>query len=134
MHIGLSGTRLISMGATMEKVLMSTLTSLSKSVEATAVSPDCKHTVAWCLGKLPALYAHYQATNESRYGDEITRLVQALIKELTRKTDECQEAYVIANGMIERFQLLHERLNLPTLVLKGPPEPVVARTRKSARK
>lgn len=118
----------------MDKILISTLTSLSKSVEATTVSPDCKHTVAWCLGKLPALYAHYQSTKESRYGDEITRLVQALIKELTRTTDECPEAYRIATGMSERFQVLHEHLNLPALILKNPSAPALARSRKSVRK
>jgi hypothetical protein len=113
----------------MDKVVMTTLTALSKSVEATTVSPDCKHTIAWCLGKLPPLYANYQSSYESRYADEIRRLVQTLIQQLTDDTGGGAEAYQIGSGMAERFQVLHERLNLPALILKCPPQAAVARTR-----
>jgi hypothetical protein len=118
----------------MDKIVMSTLTALSKSVEATDVSPDCKHMVAWCLGKLPSLYANYQSSYESRYGDEIKRLVQALIQQLTSKTDGCEEAYQIGTGMAGQFQVLHERLNLPVLILKSPPSLAIVRTRSATPK
>lgn len=105
----------------MEKVLMSTLMTLSKGVEATNISAAGKHTAAWCLGRLPKLYAQYHATNESRYGEEIRRLVQALIKELTESTDlPCVEAKKLAASVPGRFQELHEQLRLPELPLKGP--------------
>lgn len=107
----------------MEKFVMTTLTDVSKSVEATTVSADCKHTIAWCLGKLPPLYANYQSSYESRYGDEIRRLVQTLIQQLTGDTGGGVAAYQIGSGMAERFQILHEQLNLPVLMLKCPPRP-----------
>jgi hypothetical protein len=118
----------------MDKAIMSTLTALSKRVEATDVSSDSKHTVAWCLGKLPSLYANYQSSYESRYGDEIKRLVQALIQQLTCKTDGCKEAYQIGAEMAGRFELLHERLNLPVLILKSPPTLVIAKARPTTTK
>lgn len=113
----------------MEKTLETTLQVLSKNVEATAISPEGKRKVAWCLGKLGGLYAHYHASHESRYGDEIGRLVQAVIKELTLVPDECPDAHQLAMGMSERFQELHERLGLPALMLKSP-APVKAAARK----
>ncbi|OAI41204.1 hypothetical protein AYO40_03600 [Planctomycetaceae bacterium SCGC AG-212-D15] len=121
----------------MDKILHTALLNLSNEVEATAIPSDCKHTAAWCLGKLPGLYAHYGSTHESRYGDEITRLVQVLIAELTRSQGGCKEAQAMACGMAARFQTLHERLSLPILLLKAPvlpaaPVPIKA-TRSRAR-
>jgi hypothetical protein len=104
----------------MDRILKPTLLALSNEVDATAIPSDCKYTAAWCLAKMPALYAQYQTTNESRFGDEITRLVQALITELTRSQGGCKEAYAIASGMAGRFRTLHEKLGLPVLRLKGP--------------
>jgi hypothetical protein len=97
--------------------------ALADEVEATAIPADSKHTAAWCLGKLPALYTAYRQTNESRFGDEITRLVQVVMKELTRNQGSCIHAQKIATGMVRRFQLLHEKLGLPMLNLKTAPTP-----------
>src|SRR5262245_62139108 len=118
----------------MDKSLETALQSLSKSVEGTTISPDGKRTIAWCLGKLGGLYNHYLNTRESRYGDEITRLVQAVIKELAAVPDACPEASRIAAGMADRFALLHERLGLPTLILKCPTPAKVAAPRKRVAK
>lgn len=104
----------------MDKVLQRKLLALSDEVQATAIPADCKHTVVWCLAKLPSLYADYRSSNESRFGDEITRLVHAVMKELTRSTGGCKEAEKIATGMASRFQIIHERLNLPALILRAP--------------
>src|SRR5438552_290241 len=82
------------------------------------------------LRKRPKLYDHYGATHESRYGDEITRLVQVLIVELARGQEGCSDAHAIARGMAGRFQTLHERLSLPTLILKAPVLPELAETKK----
>ena len=118
----------------MERTLETSLQLLSKNVEATAISAEGKRTVAWCLGKLSGLYSHYHASHESRYGDEIGRLVQAVIKELTLVPDECPAAHQIAMGMSERFQLLHERLGLPTLMLRMPAAAKVAQRKKKVAK
>jgi hypothetical protein len=95
--------------------------ALVDEVMATAIPADCKHTAALCLAKLPSLYAAYRQTNESRYGDEIARLVQAVMTELTRSQVGCMEAQKIAAGMVDRFQRLHEKLSLPMLNLKAVP-------------
>jgi hypothetical protein len=115
----------------MDRILKPALLALSNEVDAVAIASDCKHTAAWCLAKMPALYAQYQATNESRFGDEITRLVQALITELTRSQGGCKEAQAIATGMPRRFRTLHEKLGLPMLHLK---DPVATRPTKANRK
>ncbi|OAI40621.1 hypothetical protein AYO40_04665 [Planctomycetaceae bacterium SCGC AG-212-D15] len=114
----------------MDKALQKKLLALSDEVEATAIPADRKHTIVWCLEKLPSLYADYQSSNESRFGDEITRLLHAVMKELTRGTGGCKEAEKIATGMAGRFQTINERLNLPALILRAPTVPLSGRSPK----
>ena len=66
----------------MQERLQDQLAALGKGVEGAAMTEGCKQTAAWCVGRLPRLYSMLEQTNESRYGDEITRIVQALINEL----------------------------------------------------
>jgi hypothetical protein len=107
--------------------------ALVDEVMATAIPADCKHTAAWCLAKLPSLYATYRQTNESRYADEIARWVQAVMTELTRSQVGCMEAQKIAAGMVDRFQRLHEKLSLPMLNLKAVPIHTPAKPKKVIR-
>ena len=104
----------------MGEALKAHLGVLGDEVEATTIPSDCKQTAAWCIDQMPTLYAKFRETNESRYGDEITRLFQALLKELTRSTTVCPDATTLAAGIPDRVQLLHEQLGLPRLALKSP--------------
>jgi hypothetical protein len=104
----------------MDDALQAHLRALAAEVRATAIPAECKHTAAWCLGQLPAVYALFRRTNESRHADEITRLLLGVVKELTRGEKPCPKAQKLAAGIPGRTQLLHEELGLPRLGLKAP--------------
>lgn len=93
--------------------------ALRDAVQAAALSDACKRTVAWCLGKLPALYAEFCQTRESRYGDEITRLAQAAVMGLVSTPEISPEAQQLAAKVTKTLQRLHEKFGLPALQLKS---------------
>jgi hypothetical protein len=109
---------------------------IGDEVRATAVSDNCKHSIDWCLKQLPALYAQYGETNESRFGDEIAALIKAVIKELQKENPSCPKARKLIDGLGERVGRLHERLGIPSLniglpsvLLPGPPQVAVTQSR-----
>jgi hypothetical protein len=104
----------------MDDALQAELRAVGNEVGTAAIPTDRKHTAAWCLGQLPALYAKFRQTRESRYCDEITRLVQAVLKALVDSKADCPEAPKLAAGITERLRQLHEQLGLPGLGLKTP--------------
>jgi hypothetical protein len=106
----------------MDEAIAAHLKRLEDAVQATAIPEDAKQTALWCLKKLPTLYALSHQTNESRHDDEITRLVQVLIQQLTAGGN-CPQAQKLAAGLPEGFRLLHERLGLSFLALKTPAPP-----------
>jgi hypothetical protein len=104
----------------MDEALQSQLAVLGNEVRAAAIPEGCKHTAAWCFGQLPALYARFCQTSESRYGEEIVRLVQGVLKELATSPRAYPEANKLAAAIPERLRLLHEQFGLPRLKLKAP--------------
>jgi hypothetical protein len=100
---------------------------LEDAVRTTSVPADRKEVIAGSVRRLSALYARFRETDESRYGDEITRLVQGVLKDL----EACPEARKLAAAFREKLRLLHEELGLPQLALKSaPPPPGPKKTRK----
>ena len=99
------------------------LTALANEVDVAALPSECKHTVVWCMRQLPALYNKFRHTQESRYADEITRLVQGVLKELVKSGTACPEALQLAVSITDRLRLLHEQLGLSGPELKMPSEP-----------
>jgi hypothetical protein len=93
---------------------------LEDEVQATAIPDDCKQSAAWCIGQMPPLYARFLQTNESRYGDEISRLFQCVLIELTKGETTCPKAQQLATSIPDGLHRLHEQLGLPRLVLKSP--------------
>jgi hypothetical protein len=77
---------------------------------------------------LPPLYREFCRTHESRHGDEIRRLVQAVLMKLA----ETPEATGVAQAVLSQIQALHERLGLLGLNLKPLPPPKRPRPRKTA--
>src|SRR5437868_2350443 len=63
----------------------------------------------WCVAKLPTLYAKYRLTYESRYGEEITRLVQGALNDLVNSQTASTETQKLAASISKRLQLLHEQ-------------------------
>ena len=104
----------------MDEALRVQFATLGDEVQAVAIPDAGKQTAMWCLGQLPTLYDRFQATSESRYGEEITRLVQGVLKELGKGKPVCPEARLLATAIPERFRALHEQLGLPRLELKVP--------------
>src|SRR5262245_62550271 len=93
----------------MDETLQAQLAALGDEIRATAIPDAGKHTAAWCLGQLPALYAKLHQTHESRYGEEIARLVQGIRKALVGGKRACPEALQLAVRIISRFRLFHEQ-------------------------
>ena len=104
----------------MADALQAQLEALADEVQAAAIPNDGKQTVLWCLESLPALYAKFSQSNESRYGQEITRLVQGAFKELLQSEPISLEAEQLAAGIACRLRLLHEQLGLPDLNVQSP--------------
>jgi hypothetical protein len=96
------------------------LAALRSEVGAGKISGVCKQTADWCFGQLPTLYDKFSQTNESRYGDEITRRIVAVLKELAASKEHTLAAAKMATHITGRLGLLHEQFGLPRLVLRLP--------------
>jgi hypothetical protein len=100
---------------------------LEDAVRATKVPADRQEVIAGAIRQLPALYTKFRQTNDSRYGDAITRTVQAVLKDL----EACPQARELDAAFREKLRLLHEALGVPQLALKpAPPPPGRKKTRK----
>jgi hypothetical protein len=104
----------------MNAALQAELAALGDEIRKAPISGACKQTVAWCFGQLPPLYGKFHQTNESRYGDAITRLVQAMLSELTNADKRNLAAQTLAETITEHLRLLHQQLGLAVLGLKAP--------------
>ncbi len=102
---------------------------LEEAIRTTTVAADRKEAIAGSVKRLSALYAKFRETNDSRYGAEITRLVQGVVNDLAA----CPEARQLDAAFREKLHLLHEELGVPELILKSapaPPGPKKTRTKK----
>ena len=114
----------------MDEALQAHLGALEDEIQATVIPGGRKQSAAWCIGQLPPLYTLFRQTSESRYGEEITRLFQCVLKELTKGETACPKAQRLVSSIPGRPQLLHERLGLPRLELKSPgPSPRARKAR-----
>lgn len=96
------------------------LSALEGEVRAAAIAAEPKHTAVWCVRQLPALYDNFRRTSESRYGDEITRLVRATLMALADGKGNCLASRELAAGIPGRLRLLHQRFGIPSLKLDPP--------------
>jgi hypothetical protein len=102
----------------MDRAIDEQLTVIRNEVQASAIPDDCKQTALWCIGQLPTLYSQFCLTNESRYGDEISRLVQGVLRELAKSKDD-PEAQKRTMSIPDRLQRLHEKFGIPRLTIKA---------------
>ena len=116
----------------MDEALQTLVTELTADVRTAAIPDDAKHTATWCVGQLAVLYAKYSQTSESRYADEITRMVRALLKEMDKCKASSSAPQSLTAKITERFRLLHERFGLPTLQLPVAVRPSTPRSRKAS--
>jgi hypothetical protein len=101
--------------------LQARLAELVQAAEASAVPENFRPTAAWCARQLPALYAKLHQTHESRYVEEISRLVRALHHGLTDTP---------AADFLARLERLHEQFGIPRLDF-GLPKAAKSRGRKA---
>jgi hypothetical protein len=103
---------------------------LEEALRSTAVPADRLEVIAGSIRRLPALYARFRETNESRHGEEIARLVQGVLKDL----QACPQARGLDAAFREKLRLLHEELGVPPLALKAaPPTPAPRKGRGKAK-
>jgi hypothetical protein len=114
----------------MDEAAQAHLAALKDEVRAAGLSEAGQHTALWCLGQLLPQYAQYRQTRESRYGEEIVRLVRGLLKGITEGPSDGPSVQHLARRILDRLEILHEQLGLPGLGLPAP-KPSPRRSRKA---
>jgi hypothetical protein len=110
----------------MHKSIQAHFRKLEEAIRNTGIPGDRQKVIAAAIARLDALYTGFRQTNESRYGDEITRGVQSVLKEL----EACPEARKLEANFREGLQRLHDGLGIPALSLKAPASPPKARKKR----
>jgi hypothetical protein len=113
----------------MGEELAQLITDVEGEVVSSSLTDQSKHTAVWCVRQLPALYDKFRGTSESRYGDQITRLVRATLQTLVDGTGNSPASRELAVSIPARLQSLHQRFGIPSLKLDPPAAPVRARSR-----
>ena len=108
----------------MDKAFQAQLSALGNEVRKATIPSGCKQYAVRCMETLPTLYDKFYQTNESRYGDEITRLVQAVLNDMALSERACPETQRLAIHITESLLLLHERFGLAALSLRSLDPPV----------
>jgi hypothetical protein len=101
----------------MEPGRLAELVALRTLLLKARLAEEARHTALWCLDQLPALYADFRRTYESRFGDTILRLAQAVLKRLA-EVGTGEDARRVAEVLVTKLAGLHVRLGLPPLALK----------------
>src|SRR5450631_2943592 len=68
------------------------LSALGKQVRTAAISGGWEPTSDSCFGQLPELYEKFCQTNESRFGEEISRRLSVVLNELASDKRDCPKA------------------------------------------
>src|SRR5437899_5429485 len=97
----------------MDSDLQAELATIGGLVEAAAVGDQPRQTVLWALNKMPLAYQQLMNTYESRYVDEIVRLVTLIRQALTNNG-----ALKVVEAIATRITAMHSRRGFPSLGLK----------------
>jgi hypothetical protein len=112
----------------MNSYLQAELATIGRLVEAAAVGDRPRQTVLWALNKMPLAYQQLMKTYESKYVDEIVRLVTLIQKELTN-----ENAPKLAATIATRLTTMHSRRGFPSLGLKPTPPAPAKRPRRKVK-
>ena len=99
--------------------------TIQNAVKGANLPEATRHTVTWCLDRLPALYRDFCQSYDTRYSDEIRRLARGVLQALAE--DDRPAAEAVAG----RLQAMHERLGIPGPGLQLAPAKAARRTRKA---
>lgn len=111
----------------MHDQIRSHFAAIEAALAKTTIPEPRQQALSDLIAKLPPLYTQYRETNSSRFGDDITRVVQLLLREL----GTCPEAAKLEADFREELHRLHEDLGIPKLPLKAPPAAKARKTSKS---
>jgi len=98
----------------MDLDLQTELTAIQNLVEAAGIPDRPRQTILSSLKQLPPLYQELMRTYESRYADEILRLVTVVRQALTNSG-----ALELGETIAGRFTAMHSRRGFPSLGLKA---------------
>lgn len=113
----------------MDQAIQTQLAVLGNEVNSAEIPDTCRQTVTWCLRQLGQLYMKFHATNESRYCDDITRLVQGIRHALTFGKIVSPASQRLSENLLNQLDELHEKFGFPRLNLKRLPTPPAKRRR-----
>jgi hypothetical protein len=98
------------------------------AVKGATLAEGARHTVTWCLDRLPELYSDFCRSYDTRYSDEIRRLVRGVLQALTEDARNRGAAEAVAGHL----RGMHERLGIPVPDLRVAPVKEPRRTRKAS--
>ena len=112
----------------MDLDLKKELAAIQRLVGAAAFTDRARQAVVWALGKMPLLYEQLMKTYESRFVDEIVRLVTGMRQALAK--DGAPE---VGEAIAARLTAMHARRGFPGLGLKpAPPAPAKRAKRRAS--
>ena len=117
----------------MTEAIRVNLDEIADMVKTAAIPDEQKRTAAWCIEQLPPLYDNFCRTYESRFGDQIVRLEQGMLLQVTGKPPVGSEAQALGVAITACLKGMHERLGLPLLDPKLPPAPRPRKAKAKAR-
>lgn len=100
------------------------------ALQGTTLPEAVEYNVTWSVQQLPPLYEGLCQTGESRFANEIQRLVQGMVNSL-KDAKDCPEAPGLATLITDQLRDMHERLGLGELELKKPAAPKKSKPRKA---
>jgi len=109
----------------MDTDLQTELTTIQDLIEESTLTGTPRQTAISSLKKMPLLYQEMMRTYESRFADEILRLIKHLRQSLT----ECG-AVDVAETIVVRVTAFHARRGFPDLGLKPALPAPIRRTKK----
>jgi len=101
-------------GGSMHEQIRAHMAALQVALEDTSLTEERKQFISKSVANLVNLYERFRETNESRFGDSITKTVQSILREL----EACPEASKLDAAFREGLYALHEELGIPRLALK----------------
>ena len=118
----------------MHEALHAHFQALQDALETTTISTESRQINAGRMGRLADIYTRFGENHESRYIEEMSRLVRLVLREL----EGCPKAQALDAPFRDKLRLLHEELGLPALNLKSSSPSRAAhkttKTRRTARK
>ncbi|SRR6266542_3339297 len=113
----------------MDSDLQKELAAIQDLVEAAGIPDRPRQTILSSLKQLPLLYQELLRTYESRYVNEIVRLVTVMRQALTNNG-----ARELAEAIATRMTAMHSRRGFPSLGLKpAAPAPAKKRVKRTAK-